>query len=97
MFVLYYFKIQQRYFSAWYSVVASQRIKIGKAKAMSDWRCKLRAWNAWQAYVNHIRSDKEAQAVTMEMKEKHRYLLSVLSSFTIIILYLKTPVRKRGV
>jgi len=41
---------------------------------MSDWRCKLRAWNAWQAYVNHIRSDKEAQAVTMEMKEKHRYM-----------------------
>jgi len=65
-------RILQRYFSAWYSVVASQRIKLGKAKAMSDWRCKLRAWNAWQAYVNHIRSDKEAHAVTMEMKEKHR-------------------------
>ena len=65
-------QILQRYFSAWYSVVASQRIKVGKAKAMSDWRCKLRAWNAWQAYVNHIRSDKEAQAITMEMKEKHR-------------------------
>ena len=45
---------------------------------MSDWRCKLRAWNAWQAYVYHIRSDKEAQAVTMEMKEKHRYILYVL-------------------
>ena len=68
-------QILQRYFSAWYSVVASQRIKLGKAKAMSDWRCKLRAWNAWQAYVNHIRSDKEAQAVTLEMKEKHRYIL----------------------
>lgn len=62
----------QRHFSAWYSVVASQRIKVGKARAMSDWRCKLRAWNAWRAYVNHIRSDKEAHAVTMEMKEKHR-------------------------
>ena len=49
---------------------------------MSDWRCKLRAWNAWQAYVNHIRSDKEAHAVTMEMKEKHRYMLSDLSLFT---------------
>lgn len=65
-------RILQRHFSAWYSVVASQRIKIGKAKAMSDWRCKLRAWNAWLAYVNHIRSDKEARTITMEMKEKHR-------------------------
>lgn len=65
-------RILQRHFSAWYSVVASQRIKLGKAKAMSDWRCKLRAWNAWLAYVNHIRSDKEAQTITMEMKEKHR-------------------------
>ena len=67
------YQILQRHFSAWYSVVASQRIKLGKAKAMSDWRCKLRAWNAWLAYVNHIRSDKEAQTITMEMKEKHRY------------------------
>jgi len=39
---------------------------------MSDWRCKLRSWNAWQAYVNHIRSDREVQAVTLEMKEKYR-------------------------
>lgn len=66
------FQLVQRCFSAWYSVVASQRIKVGKARAMSDWRCKLRAWNAWQAYVNHIRSDREAQAVTLEMKEKYR-------------------------
>jgi len=65
-------RLVQRCFSAWYSVVASQRIKVGKARAMSDWRCKLRAWNAWQAYVNHIRSDREAQAVTLEMKDKYR-------------------------
>ena len=74
------FQLVQRYFSAWYSVIVSQRIKVGKARAMSDWRCKLRAWNAWRAYVNHIKSDREAHAVTMEMKEKHR--LAFLASFT---------------
>ena len=50
-----------------------QHIKLGKAQALSDWRSKLNAWNAWRAYVNHIKSDKEAQAVVNEMKEKHRY------------------------
>ena len=45
---------------------------MGKARAMSDWRSKLRAWNAWRGYINHIRSDREAQALTMEMKEKRR-------------------------
>lgn len=62
-------------------MIVSQRIKVGKARAMSDWRCKLRAWNAWRAYVNHIKSDREAHAVTMEMKEKHR--LAFLALFTI--------------
>lgn len=90
IFSFTWYQILQRHFSAWYSVVASQRIKLGKAKAMSDWRCKLRAWNAWLAYVNHIRSDKEAQTITMEMKEKHRYSICNLrllaDSFQIILL-----------
>jgi hypothetical protein len=62
----------QKYFSAWYSVVVNQRIKLGKARALADWKAKLRAWNAWRAYIWHIKSDKEAQAIAMEMKEKHR-------------------------
>ena len=65
-------QIMKKYFSAWYSVVVSQRIKLGKGRAMADWRCKLRAWNAWRTFVRHVRSDKEAQAIQLEMKEKHR-------------------------
>ncbi|KAK3711749.1 hypothetical protein QZH41_020139, partial [Actinostola sp. cb2023] len=65
-------QLLQKYFSAWYSVVVHQRIKFGKARALSDWKVKLRAWNAWRAYVWHIQSDKEAEAIAAELKEKHR-------------------------
>ncbi|XP_048588264.1 coiled-coil domain-containing protein 191 isoform X2 [Nematostella vectensis] len=65
-------QLLRRHFSAWYTVVVEQRIKFGKASALADWRCKLRAWNAWRAYVWHIKSDKEAQAIAVQMKERHR-------------------------
>ena len=71
-----YFSTKQllnKYFSAWYGVVLEQRVKMGKARAVSDWRCKLRAWNAWKAYVSHIKSSKEAEAIAVAMKEKYRY------------------------
>ena len=71
---MYIFPLQvlNKYFSAWYSVVINQRIKLGKAAALADWRCKLRAWNAWKTFVHHVRFDKEAQAIQQEMKERHR-------------------------
>ena len=52
----------------------NRRIKIGKARAMSDWRCKLRAWNAWRAYITYIKSCKEAEEIAVAMKIKYRFV-----------------------
>ncbi|KAK0134583.1 Coiled-coil domain-containing protein 191 [Merluccius polli] len=41
----------QRHLSGWYSVVLEQRLRLGRAAALCDWRRSLRAWRAWRALV----------------------------------------------
>lgn len=65
-------KILQRHFSAWYNIVLERRIQIGKARAMADWKCLLRAWNAWKAYCRSKRIEREAMEHEWSMKEYHR-------------------------
>jgi hypothetical protein len=65
-------RILQKYFSAWYDVVLERRLQMGKARAMSDWRCLLRAWNGWKMYVRSRRLDREAREHEEDMKLYHR-------------------------
>eukprot|EP00794_Sanderia_malayensis_P011203 gene11203-12378_t len=65
-------RILHKHFSAWYGLIVEQRVKIGKARAVFDWRSKLRAWNAWKAYVTLLRSSKEAQEMATAMKIRYR-------------------------
>ncbi|KAM9839704.1 coiled-coil domain-containing protein 191 [Aulostomus maculatus] len=44
-------KCLQRHFSTWYSVVLDRRLRVGKAKALYDWKMQLRAWRAWRAVL----------------------------------------------
>ncbi len=55
------FQILQRHFTAWYDVVLEQRLRMGKARAMCEWRRLVRAWNAWRRYVRDKRLDRDAQ------------------------------------
>lgn len=65
-------KILHKYFSAWYDLVLQQRLKLGKALAVADWKCKMRAWNAWRSYVCCVKANQEARAIENAMKEKYR-------------------------
>ncbi|KAL4235902.1 hypothetical protein ACF0H5_004292 [Mactra antiquata] len=53
-------KIMHRHFSAWYNLVLDRRLKMGKARAMYDWKLMLRGWNAWRSYIRSKRLDREA-------------------------------------
>ncbi|KAM9332167.1 coiled-coil domain-containing protein 191 [Pholidichthys leucotaenia] len=44
-------KCLQRHFYGWYTLVLSQRLRMGKALALCDWKRKLRAWRAWRTVV----------------------------------------------
>jgi len=54
---------------------------MGKGRAVADWKCKLRAWNAWKAYVACVKSNHEAKAIEQKMKENYRFFVCLLFFF----------------
>ena len=66
------FQILHKHFSAWYNVVLERRLKMGKARATSDWKLLLRAWNAWRSYVRGRTMEKESRQVEQDIIETHR-------------------------
>lgn len=54
-------KLLHKHFSAWYNLVLDRRLKMGKARAMYDWKLILRAWNAWRSYVRSRRVERETK------------------------------------
>lgn len=50
-----------RHFSAWYNLVLDRRLKMGKARAMYDWKLMLRGWNAWRSFIRVRNMDRESK------------------------------------
>ena len=45
---------------------------MGKARAMSDWKLLLRAWNAWRSYVRGQKLEKESKQMEQDVIDSHR-------------------------
>ncbi|XP_039260052.2 uncharacterized protein LOC120336437 isoform X1 [Styela clava] len=56
-------------FSTWCKIVLNQRVKLGKAKAMSDWKCMQNVWNAWKSYTRNRRLEIETKHHQTNMRE----------------------------
>ncbi|XP_071959116.1 uncharacterized protein [Antedon mediterranea] len=67
-------KILKQHFSAWYKLTLNNRLKIGKARAVADWRCMLRAWNAWRSYVYAATAERDLKETEWHVKESQRKL-----------------------
>ncbi|XP_041470908.1 coiled-coil domain-containing protein 191-like [Lytechinus variegatus] len=65
-------KTLQSHFHAWYRLVQDHRLQMGKARALSEWRCLLKSWNAWRAFVRACRAEREAKQTEMEIELSHR-------------------------
>eukprot|EP00057_Strongylocentrotus_purpuratus_P021399 XP_011675873.1 PREDICTED: coiled-coil domain-containing protein KIAA1407 homolog [Strongylocentrotus purpuratus] len=65
-------KTLQSHFHAWYRLVQDQRLHMGKARALSEWRSILKSWNAWRAFVRACRAEREAKQTEMDIKLSHR-------------------------
>ena len=68
-----FLQILHKHFSAWYNVVLERRLKMGKARAMSDWKLLLRAWNAWRSYVRGQKLERESRRAEQDVIDTHRY------------------------
>ena len=65
-------KLKQRCFSAWFDVIMTRRMQFGKEKAMSDWKCLLKAFNAWKSFVRDKRLTREAWLHEEKLKLANR-------------------------
>ncbi|XP_077410294.1 coiled-coil domain-containing protein 191 isoform X2 [Vanacampus margaritifer] len=69
---LHNLKCLQSHFSRWYSVVMEQRLRVGKAKALCDWRRQLGAWRTWRAVMWAGRSQREVSRTEEELRTENR-------------------------
>ncbi|NWX10121.1 CC191 protein, partial [Caloenas nicobarica] len=62
----------QRHFSAWLKVILEHRIKMGKARALADWKCQLKALRAWRNYTWAQKIEQEAQQLEVHLQDQNR-------------------------
>ncbi|NWU25212.1 CC191 protein, partial [Dyaphorophyia castanea] len=62
----------QRHFSAWLKVILERRIKMGKARALADWRCQLKALRAWRNYTWAQKVEQETQQLEIHLQDQNR-------------------------
>ncbi|NXH26070.1 CC191 protein, partial [Myiagra hebetior] len=62
----------QQHFSAWLKVVLERRIKMGKARALADWRCQLKALRAWRNYTWAQKVEQETQQLEVHLQDQNR-------------------------
>ncbi|KAM6223964.1 coiled-coil domain-containing protein 191 [Rhynchocyon petersi] len=63
---------QRRYFSAWHKLILDQRIKLGKAGTLSDWKFQLKVLQAWRDYTRSQKLARETQAMENHLREENR-------------------------
>ncbi|KAJ8034848.1 hypothetical protein HOLleu_21857 [Holothuria leucospilota] len=79
-------RIKHRHFQAWYQLVLDNRLKMGKARALSDWRCLLRSWNAWRAFHRACQAERESKEAEIYIKESHRKNQAAYSHYRLHLL-----------
>ncbi|XP_066476853.1 coiled-coil domain-containing protein 191 [Tiliqua scincoides] len=65
-------KCLQKYFSAWYKVILDLRLKMGKARALADWKCQLKALRAWRDYTWSQKLEQETQKMENQLRDQNR-------------------------
>ncbi|NXK55616.1 CC191 protein, partial [Chauna torquata] len=65
-------RCMQRHFSAWFKLILEHRIKMGKARALADWKCQLKTLRAWRNYTWAQKVEKETQQLEVHLQDQNR-------------------------
>ncbi|XP_030311380.1 coiled-coil domain-containing protein 191 [Calypte anna] len=65
-------RCMQRHFSAWLKVILEHRIKMGKARALADWKCQMKALRAWRNYTWAQKVEKETRQLEIHLQDQNR-------------------------
>ncbi|NXC42240.1 CC191 protein, partial [Penelope pileata] len=65
-------RCMQRHFSAWFKLIMENRIKMGKARALADWKCQLKALRAWRNYTWAQKVEQATQQLEVHLQDQNR-------------------------
>ncbi|XP_033002439.1 coiled-coil domain-containing protein 191 [Lacerta agilis] len=65
-------KCLRKYFSAWYKLILDLRIKMGKARALADWKCQLKTLRAWRDYTWSQKLEQETKKLEIHLRKQNR-------------------------
>lgn len=65
-------RCMKQHFSTWHKLVLERRIKMGKARALSDWKCQLRAFRGWRDYSWARKVERETHQMETNLREENR-------------------------
>ncbi|XP_019507769.1 PREDICTED: coiled-coil domain-containing protein 191 [Hipposideros armiger] len=66
---------QKRYFSAWHKLILDDRIKLGKAGTLSEWKLQLKVLKAWRDYTRSQKLERETRAMENDLREENRQFI----------------------
>uniref|UniRef100_A0A8C8VES3 Coiled-coil domain containing 191 n=1 Tax=Pelusios castaneus TaxID=367368 RepID=A0A8C8VES3_9SAUR len=62
----------RHHFFAWFKFILDNRIKMGKARALADWKCQLKALRAWRDYTWAQKLEQETQQMETHLRDQNR-------------------------
>ncbi|XP_069491994.1 coiled-coil domain-containing protein 191 [Ambystoma mexicanum] len=65
-------KCLKQHFSIWHKLVLERRIKMGKARALADWKGQLRVFRAWRDYSWARKLERETKEMETGLREENR-------------------------
>ncbi|BFZ25484.1 hypothetical protein BsWGS_28523 [Bradybaena similaris] len=71
-----------RHLTAWYDLVLSRRLLMGKVKAMSDWKLMLKVWGAWRMHSRHQKLEMETEIHERNVIDTERKRLAAERHYT---------------
>merc|ERR1719334_2525422 len=60
------------HFSAWRNAIIDQRLQMGQARAIADWRLLMKTWATWNGKYKTLWASHEGQKHLEEMRENQR-------------------------
>ncbi|XP_073433162.1 coiled-coil domain-containing protein 191 isoform X2 [Dendrobates tinctorius] len=72
----------QNHFSAWYKLVLERRVKMGKARALADWRLQLRTFRAWRDHVWSGKMERETRQMEKNLRDQKRKLQAAAECYS---------------
>ncbi|KAE8621191.1 hypothetical protein XENTR_v10004715 [Xenopus tropicalis] len=65
-------KCLQTHFSSWYKLVLDQRVKMGKARALADWKLQLKVFRAWRDSTWSSKLERETHKLETDLRDQNR-------------------------